>query len=100
MVQPGVAGLQAGITYCFLTPVFLAILLVFGGGVHGGTLNIIAFVGLGFGLVNLVTWFVLMPASWWMGVLRLPLVILSVTGLLAARHSERKAAQGSEAALT
>lgn len=82
-----VNALQAGVTYCFLTPVFLAIQLVFKGGVDRGTLSFISFAGLGFGLFNMVTWFLLMPASWWMGVLHLPLVILSVTGVVVSRRT-------------
>lgn len=92
--QLGAFAVQAGITYCFLTPVFLAVLLSFSNGVDRGTLSIIGFAGLGFGLFNLITWFVLMPASWWMGVLHLPLVILSVVALAVGRRERRGAALG------
>lgn len=88
-LQPGAFGVQAGITYCFLTPVFIAVLLSFARGVDRGTLSIIGFAGLGFGAVNLVTWFVLMPASWWMGVLHLPLVVLSIVALVVGRRGVR-----------
>ena len=87
--QLGAFAAQAGITYCFLTPVFLAVLLSFARGVDRGTLSIIGFGGLGFGAFNLVTWFVLMPASWWMGVLHLPLVVLSIVALVVGRNAGR-----------
>ena len=38
-------------------------------------------VGLFFGIMNMLTWFVFNPNSWWMGVLHLPLVIISLLGL-------------------
>lgn len=85
--QTGIFGVQAGVTYCFLTPVFLAVFLSFARGIDRGTLSVIGFAGLGFGLFNLVTWFIFMPASWWMGVLHLPLVILAVVALVEARIS-------------
>ncbi len=39
-------------------------------------------------VLPLVTWFVLMPASWWMGVLHLPLVILSIVALAVGRRTD------------
>ncbi|WP_156231773.1 hypothetical protein [Corynebacterium occultum] len=78
---------DSGITYCFLTPVFLSLLLCFHPGIHSGTLSVISFAGLGFGLFNMLTWFLLNPESWWMGVLHLPLLILSLSGLVIARWS-------------
>lgn len=76
----------SGITYCFLTPVFLAVLLCFHPGIHSGTLSVIGFAGLGFGLVNMPIWFLIHSESWWMGVLHLPLLILSITALTVAHR--------------
>lgn len=76
---------EAGVTYCMITPVVLGVLLIFRGGADRRTLSVASFVGLGFGLVNFVVWFGLNPENWWMGVLHLPLVIISVLGLIESR---------------
>jgi hypothetical protein len=88
---------DSGVTYCMVTPVVLGTLLLFPDGVDEDTLSYLAFVGLAFGAMNLLTCFVMVPASWWMGVLHLPLVLTSVLGLVEARR-KRAAAQGPQPA--
>lgn len=73
---------ESGLTYCMITPVIIGILLLYSKGVHKPTLSIISYVGLIFGLLNMITWFGIQTENWWMGVLHLPLVILSFYGLL------------------
>ncbi|MGP6174621.1 hypothetical protein [Corynebacterium sp. A21] len=86
----------SGITYCFLTPVFLAVLLCFHPGIHSGTLSVIGFAGLGFGLFNMMTWFLIQPDSWWMGVLHLPLLILSISALAVAHQRPARSPQNQQ----
>lgn len=76
---------EAGVTYCMITPVVLGTLLLFPDEVDRRTLGTIAWVGLLFGLLNLLDWFVLHPAYWWMGVLHLPLVLTAGWGLIESR---------------
>ncbi|GMU63000.1 MAG: hypothetical protein AMXMBFR34_47630 [Myxococcaceae bacterium] len=76
---------EAGVSYCMITPVVLGVLLIFSGGVDRRTLSVASFVGLGFGVMNLVVWFGLNPENWWMGVLHFPLVIISALGLVESR---------------
>ena len=75
---------ESGVTYCMITPVIIGMLLLFSKGVHKPTLSVISYVGFIFGLLNMMTWFFLQADNWWMGVLHLPLVILSFYGLLIA----------------
>lgn len=79
---------EAGVTYCMITPVVLGVLLIFPGGVDHRTLSVASFVGLIFGLINLVVWFGLTPLDWWMGVLHIPLVIVATYGLLESRQPQ------------
>lgn len=79
---------ESGVTYCMITPVIIGALLLFSKGVHKPTLSIISYVGFIFGLLNMMTWFALQTEIWWMGVLHLPLMILSFYGLWVA-HKER-----------
>ncbi len=76
---------EAGVTYCMITPVVIGTMLVFWEGVHKPTLSIISFIGLGFGIMNMLTWFVFQNQNWWMGILHLPLVILSFYATLLLR---------------
>jgi len=78
---------DAGVTYCMITPVILGIMVIFSRGVESGLLSIVSFAAAGFGAFNMVTWFVLQPQSWWMGVLHLPLVVIAVYGLVVARKA-------------
>lgn len=88
----GVLANEAGVTYCMITPVVIGTLLMFPRGVAPETLSFASLVGLAFGVMNLVTWFGLFPASWWMGVLHLPLVVTSAMGLVCARRMRARAA--------
>jgi hypothetical protein len=37
-----------------------------------------SFVGVYFGIINVVIWFVVYPSGWWMGVLHIPLLTISI----------------------
>ena len=89
----GVLANDAGLSYCMVTPVILGVLLLFPDGISAPTLSYLSFLGLLFGILNLFTWFVMNPASWWMGVLHLPLVLTSTLGLVEARR-KRSVARG------
>lgn len=86
---------ESGVTYCMITPVIIGVFLLFPKGVHNPTLSIISYVGFVFGILNMMTWFVMKIENWWMGVLHLPLVILSFYGLLVSRKGNKASAQGS-----
>ncbi|MDN5769281.1 MAG: phage holin family protein [Microlunatus sp.] len=68
---------EAGVTYCMVTPLVLGLMILYADGVHHSTLSVAAWVGLIFGVVNALIWFLAVPQSWWMGVLHLPLLVLS-----------------------
>ncbi len=91
---------EAGVTYCMITPVVIGALVLLDGQVAPATLSLISFVGLYFGIVNLLTWWRLTPENWWMGVLHLPLLILASYGLIVARSAwqqRRSVASGDNA---
>lgn len=74
----GMLANSSGLTYCFMTPVILAVLSLFHPTVNPAGLRISSFVGILFGAINMLTWFVFQPQGWWMGVLHIPLVVLSL----------------------
>ncbi len=84
-----------GLSYCFATPVFLFLLILFTNDQTNFTFRVIAFNALLYGLFNLVHWF--NPSTIWMGFLHLPLLILSLVALLlpylAHKHREKPVLQ-------
>lgn len=77
-----------GLTFCFTTPVFLYLLILFYPKVNDFAYRITAFNGLLYGIFNLTHF--LNPQLRWLGVLHLPLLILSIYALLLPRFHKRK----------
>ena len=75
---------EAGVTYCMITPVVIGVMLLYSKGVDKATLSVMSYAGVLFGIVNMVTWFGINRDSWWMGALHLPLLVISVYGLVVA----------------
>jgi len=78
---------DAGFAYCMITPVIIGTYLLFEEKTYVLTLYIISFIGTIFGFYNMLTWFVFNIKSYWMGVLHLPLVIISIYGMLISKKS-------------
>ena len=51
-------------------------------------LSFISYVGFVFGLLNMMTWFAMQNQNWWMGVIHLPLLILSFYGLVISKKEK------------
>jgi hypothetical protein len=73
-----------GLAYCFVTPVFLFLLILAYPHVDEFALRVTAFNGLLYGLFNLSHWSD--PNRLWMGVMHLPLLVMSVTALLLSHR--------------
>ena len=76
---------EAGLTFCMMTPVVLAVLTLFHPTVNLAVLRITSFAGAVFGLVNMIVWFAIEPWGWWMGVLHVPLLLISVYAFVLAQ---------------
>lgn len=79
---------EAGVTYCMFTPVIEGILLLFNKKIYKPTLNAISYLGFGFGILNMMTWFIFDIPNWWMGICHLPLLIISFIGLKKSRQDK------------
>ena len=73
-----------GLTFCFTAPVFLYLLLILFPKVNIPVYRITAFNGLLYALFNIAHWF--NPDTRWMGVLHLPLLVLSIAALIQSRN--------------
>jgi len=75
---------ESGLTYCMMTPVILAVMTLYHPTVNLAVLRVSSFAGMIVGAVNMLVWFVVMPSAWWMGVLHIPLLVISVYALVLA----------------
>jgi hypothetical protein len=75
---------EAGLTFCMIIPVVIALLLLYYKTINLTLLKIISFIGIYYGLLNMVTWFILNQVYWWMGVVHFPLLINSTIGFILA----------------
>jgi len=77
-----------GLAYCFMTPVFVFLLILFYPEVDGFAFRVTAFNGFIYGLYNLIHWF--NPDMIWMGVMHLPLLVISLVALLMPRLEDNR----------
>jgi hypothetical protein len=78
---------EAGLTYCMMTPVILSILTLYHPTINLALLRASAFVGILFGAVNMIVWFLIYPIGWWMGVLHIPLITIAVYAFVLAHRN-------------
>jgi hypothetical protein len=71
-----------GLSFCMVTPLYLAILVIFFPHVNKPVLIATGLIGVVMSLGNFVLEFVMIPSYWWIGVLHFPLFILSSYSLV------------------
>jgi hypothetical protein len=81
---------EAGLTFCMIIPIIIASLLMYYKTLNIVLLKIISFIGIYYGLLNQITWFILNPIYWWMGILHLPLLINGAIGFIIAIKEEKQ----------
>jgi hypothetical protein len=82
----------AGLAFCMMTPVYVGLLTLYWPRVNIATLRVTSLVGFIIGLYNMYVNFALNPAGrWWNGVLHIPLLVISIYGLvLSLKHIQVK----------
>jgi len=76
------------LSFCMIVPVILAIVILFYPTVNLATLRVTSFVGLLIGVLNMISWFGINPLAWWMGVLHIPLVLISLYVFIISLKSQ------------
>jgi hypothetical protein len=71
----------SSLTFCMMTIVSISVLLTYFPNVNKTTLTITSIVGLLIGVGNLWLEFIYMPDLFWVGVLHIPLVLVSLIGI-------------------
>lgn len=88
----------AGVTYCMVTPVIAGTMALRPAAYGRTTPAIVGWLGLIFGLLNMLTWFVVKPASWWMGILHVPLLVITALLTITSWRESRAAATSTATA--
>lgn len=80
----------AGVAFCMMTPVYIGLLTLYWPRVNIATLRVTSLVGLSIGIANMFTNFLVRPSvNWWNGVLHIPLLVISLYGLvLSLKHPQ------------
>ena len=73
---------EAGLTACMMTPVVLAVLTLYHPTVNNAVLRVSSFLGMLLGAINMIVWFGLERWGWWMGVMHIPLLLISIYGFV------------------
>jgi len=73
----------AGVTFCMMTPVYVGLLTLYWPKVNIATLRVTSLVGLIISFYNMNLNFIVRPSIlWWNGVLHIPLLVISLYGLV------------------
>lgn len=73
----------AGVAFCLMTPVYIGLLTLYWPKVNIAALRVTSLVGLSIGIANMFTNFLVRPSvNWWNGVLHIPLLVISLYGLI------------------
>lgn len=73
----------AGMAFCMMTPVYIGLLSLYYPRVNIATLRVTSLVGIIISFYNMIVNFVINPAAlWWNGLLHLPLLLISIYGLI------------------
>ncbi len=75
------ASNEAGLTLCMMLPVYLSALICCMPGANPVVLRVSAFAGLVTGLLNVTQFFLNPGYGWWLGVVHLPLLLISAYAL-------------------
>lgn len=76
---------ESMVTFCMVIPVILVVAILFFNRINLITLKVTSFIGLLFGIVNMITWFIMDIEMWWMGILHIPLLIISLYVFIVSR---------------
>lgn len=70
---------EAGLTFCMMLPVYLAVLLLASRSVNATFLRVAGYIGAITGLLNVTEFFLNASYGWWMGIVHLPLLAISIS---------------------
>ena len=69
---------EAGLTACMMLPVYLAVLTLASPSVDATVLRLVGWIGAMTGLLNVSEFFLNASYGWWLGIVHLPLLLISI----------------------
>ena len=81
---------EACLTFCMIIPIIISILLMYENK-NIRLIKIISIIGIYYGILNQITWFILNREYWWMGIVHLPLLINSIIGFIITKGKRNSA---------
>jgi hypothetical protein len=79
----GILANGAGLAFCLMTPVYIAVLTLYHPRINLATLRVTSLVGVIIAIYNVLVNFILaFSTMWWNGVLHIPLLTISAYGLM------------------
>ena len=78
---------EAGLTFCMVIPIILSVLLMYENK-NKHLLRIVGIIGIYYGILNQITWFILNREYWWMGIIHLPLLINSIIAFIISKSKK------------
>ena len=87
----------SGLAFCLMTPVYLALLSLYWPRVNMPAMRVTSLVGLIIGLYNMYANFGINPGrTWWNGILHIPLLSISIYGLILSLKRPKVKEQADE----
>lgn len=84
----------AGLAFCMMTPVYVGLLSLYWPRVNISALRVTSLVGIIIGWYNMQANFIMAPSTkWWNGILHIPLLAISIYGLIISLKRPRKEIQ-------
>ncbi|VVB74988.1 Uncharacterised protein [Candidatus Tiddalikarchaeum anstoanum] len=81
----GIITNMAGLAFCTMTPFYITILIIYYPKINTATLRITSLIGFILAFYNIWVNFFISPTTlWWNGILHIPLLITSVTGIICS----------------
>ena len=77
----------AGLSFCMMTPVYIAIITIFYPTVNLPLLRVTSIIGAIIGLGNVAIALIQLSNYWWVGIMHIPLIITSIYGLILSYTS-------------
>lgn len=81
---------ESMVTFCMVIPVLLVVTILCFNKINLITLKVTGFIGSLFGIINMITWFIMDKEMWWMGILHIPLLIISFYVFFISRKELKK----------
>ena len=80
---------DSALAFCMITPIYLAVISLFYPKINRPTIRVNSFIGIIFGLINIMNVFISLLNYWWITILHIPLLSISVYMFILSIKKEK-----------